>query len=186
MAKGMVWTMVCFLSRTVLSEGFKGTDENSCSFHGGEKRAEMREGRSLQSIFIIYLRVSSDWLLPDLCPMARANSRAIAHGYLLLLDLANLLSYWKIRDLTVGFPNPTSCSRPFSFSFSFFIPITSNHRDAGNGKSYSRDAKFRVRKVRADFRRSARRARRYKIVGAKKKRWTINDKTLHRLGKHPG
>lgn len=38
-------------------------------------------GIYLQSIFIIYLRVSSDWLLPDLCPMGRANSRAIAHGY---------------------------------------------------------------------------------------------------------
>lgn len=38
-------------------------------------------GIHLQSIFIIYLRVSSDWLLPDLCPMGRANSRAIAHGY---------------------------------------------------------------------------------------------------------
>lgn len=85
MAKGMMVDDAS--SRTVLSEGFKGTDENSCSFHGAAGKwvkRRGRKGRSLQSIFIIYLRVSSDWLLPDLCPMARANSRAIAHGYLLV------------------------------------------------------------------------------------------------------
>lgn len=74
------WTRDDVLPRTVLSEGFKGRTKFRASSTTTVARAWAEEGR-LQSIFIIYLRVSSDWLLPDLCPMARANSRAIAHGY---------------------------------------------------------------------------------------------------------
>lgn len=156
----------------MLSEGFKGRTKirppprrRAMALRGARRGQRER----LQSIFIIYLRVSSDWLLPDLCPMARANSRAIAHGY----RLSSNESSRRIPDFAAGFlsgrPSAVPCPparahhrRPF------FIPITSNLRIAGNGESYrarlaTRNFAFAVR-ARADFRRSTKRVRRYKSL----------------------
>lgn len=52
----------------------------------------------------------------------------------------------RIPDFVWIFQTPPL--RDLFFPFLFFIPITLNHRDAGNGESYSRDAKFRVRNAR--------------------------------------
>ena len=51
-------------------------------FHQSIEQTEKRG--CLQSIFIIYLRVSSDWLLPDLCPMGRAKILALSRMAIVL------------------------------------------------------------------------------------------------------
>lgn len=103
-------------------------DENSGSSTATRVRGrkERKEGgeRRLQSIFIIYLRVSSDWLLPDLCPMARANSRAIAHGYRLSSTESTTES--RISSWVSYPPNPPLRSRLFFSSRS--RRTTTTHR----------------------------------------------------------
>lgn len=121
-------------------------DENSGSSTAtrarGRKEREEGGERRLQSIFIIYLRVSSDWLLPDLCPMARANSRAIAHGYRLSSTESTTES--RISSWVSYPPNPLS-----PFSTFFFIPITSNHTSPETAyriaRSQTRKFAFEVR-----------------------------------------
>lgn len=98
--------------------------------HGAD-RANARGG--LQSIFIIYLRVSSDWLLPDLCPMGRANSRAIAHGYRPRPESSSNPGFF-LRKLTPSstFPNKVS-SEEKKFSISRVNGIHPEKKIIGTG-----------------------------------------------------
>jgi len=85
-----------------------------------------KEGR-LQSIFIIYLGVSSDWLLPDLCPMARANLALSRMAIVspppdLLRPNPGFRNRGDCRFLSVAYPTPTR--RWDQVFFSIFLPRT--------------------------------------------------------------
>lgn len=113
------------LPRAALFEGFKGRTK-ICPLRPSMEGV----GIYLQSIFIIYLRVSSDLLLPDLCPMGRANSRAIAHGYRLprsiksvskIPDFSSLLrKHSPFLLVRKKFPTSSTCMEIFEYKFSSF------------------------------------------------------------------
>lgn len=132
MTKGMVDDDAS--SRTMLSEGFKGTDEN---FRRGEEmdRGGKKPPVNFYHISESFVGLASAWPMPN-GPREFSRYRAWLSS-----RPSGILSY-RIPDFTVAFPNPV----PPSSCFFFFFFSSRSRRITATPETGNRirDAKFRV------------------------------------------